>query len=113
MSSFRRLITVKRVSSGSYVDGYYVEGQEEIFEIQASVQPTTTTIAGDLLQNEQQGRRVASSYILYTSVPLRTAHNSNADRVVINGLEHEVVQVEAWQSGVISHYKCLCRAKHE
>lgn len=107
MSGFRKLVTVKRPATGSYVKGEYVpdDASTEIVII-ASVQPAS----GRALEALPEGRRNSESYMLFTDIKLYTAEVSaskNPDLVVINSEDFEVVNVKSYQSGVISHYQVL------
>jgi len=106
MSPFRKPITVKRPTAGSYVNGLWVATSTptEII-IQASVQPATT----EDLQSLPEGRRQLGAYKLYTDTQLQSVleNANNPDIVVINGEDYEVAQVEPWQNGIVNHYKIL------
>ncbi len=106
---FRRNLTVKRKTGGTYNDlGIWENGAEEILEIKASVQKTDA----EILQTLPEGYRSKESYVLFTSTELKTVDIgvTNPDRVVINGEDFQVVRVSPWQNinfKTIKHYHVL------
>lgn len=106
MSGFRQAMTYTRLAAGTRVDGHWVEGAGVAATFYASKQPAS----GEDLQALPEGRRAGSVYALFTDTALRTAdpeNQVNADRVPIDGRDYEVLHVEPWQNGVLSHYKIL------
>ena len=107
--SFRQAHTLYRLT-GSLVDGYWVTSSEAEIAITASIQPAT----GKDLQNLEQGRRNGAVYAIFTDTAIQLSEQAvgatpatKADQLVISGIRHEAVHVEAWQNGVINHYRAL------
>lgn len=102
-------LTVKRRAAGALVAGRWVDGAESTFSIVMSVQP-----AGDkelmILPEGQRTKRVVKGY---TATFLQTANkalNLVPDRVVYDGVDFEVQQVEKWVDGSLGdldHYKVI------
>ena len=66
---FRRELNVYRKSDGSFIDGYWQDGEESSFNILASVQGTDA----EVLQTLPEGYRTRESYTLFTDSELKTA----------------------------------------
>lgn len=93
--------TVTR-STGSYIQGRWVEGNAEAFDITASIQPATPTE----LQRLPEGDRTKAIVAIWTATELRTAvAGGRADRVAYGGATYEVQAVEAWDFG--GYWKAL------
>lgn len=107
MSSFRKYtLTVKRRASGDYdASGFFkVSGPDTEFTITASVQPIT----GSEMLLFPENRRELETKKLFTSTELygiEEGNGVNADIVIIDGDEFEVVRVYPWKNNVINHYK--------
>lgn len=107
MSSFRKhTLTVKRRALGDYDSaGFFkVSGQDTEFTISASVQPMT----GSEMLLLPENRRELETKKIFTSTKLygiEKGNGVNADIVIIDGDEFEVVRVYAWKNNVINHYK--------
>ena len=115
MSSFRRPFTVKRSSPGSYISGYYVEGDYEEIEVLASIQPLSKKMesSGEMSLSTNQGRRRADRMVMYSDAELKTTMDANPDIVIYRGKEYVITQVKPWQSGVINHYRYTLEAHYE
>lgn len=103
---FRKPVTVKRTQTGSYIDGFWQEGGVVSPDpvILASVQPASQ----DDMQLLPEGRRVTGAYRVYTNDMLNLAIGTqNADRVVINGADYEVMAEAGWANGIIPHKSYL------
>lgn len=113
--SFRRPVRVLRQSPGTYGDdGRYTRGTSSEMAIMASVQPLGSreryTVVGP-----EGGRNIA--YIkVYTDVYLRPQRASeagtdgqDADIIEWMGRHFMIVQCDAYQSGVISHYRAYAK----
>lgn len=102
--SFRKPITVTARSTGTLVDGIYIDGVSTVSTIQASVQP-----AGDNdIKTLPEGRRERKAYRLYTDSSLISLQESqNPDRVTLYGEDYEVITKDPWQNNVIPHYKYI------
>ena len=107
MSSFRKhTLTVKRRSSGDYdAAGFFkVSGPDTEFTITASIQPIT----GSEILLLPENRRELETKKIFTSTELygiEKGNGVNADIVIIDGDEFEVVRVYPWKNNVINHYK--------
>lgn len=107
MSSFRKhTLTVKRRASGDYdSSGFFkVSGPNTEFTISASVQPMT----GSEMLLLPENRRELETKKIFTSTELygiEKGNGVNADIVIIDGDEFEVVRVYPWKNNVIDHYK--------
>lgn len=104
MLGFRKEYQKITVRQGRYVNGEWVEGeQEQILPLMASIQP----LAMDKLAPQLQGRHIHSAIKIYTDDVLNVAGDDfkNGDRVLFNGERYVVVQRSVYQSGVINHYR--------
>lgn len=101
----RRKLEFKRVLKGEYVNGVWVDGKPITLWIHASVQSLTAK----QMQSLPEGRRQMQSFTLFASIPLRTAeqNGNQADIVIIDGDQYEVVAVEHWNNGILPHYKIV------
>ena len=113
--SFRKQVKVLRQSPGIYGDdGRYTRGTSSEINIMASIQPLGSqeryTVVGP-----EGGRNVA--YVkAYTDVYLRPQRASetgtdgqDADIIEWQGRRFAVIQCDAYQSGVISHYRAYAK----
>lgn len=104
MTILRSTFTIKRLTPGAYVNGFWVEGSSSTFNILATVQP----VSGLEMQSLPEGRRESQAVKIYTSTQLRTIEDSkNPDILLAFGYEFEIATVEPWQSNLINHYKCI------
>lgn len=120
MSSFRRKFNIIRTAGVGHYDDegrWVVDSSTQTISIKASVQP--------LNNNETQalpdGGRTTRTVKIYTStklLPERQAHTDaagnelpqqEADVLLYDGEKWKVVMVNAYQSGVINHYKCFAQ----
>jgi hypothetical protein len=92
---FRKTLTVYRKEKGNFVDGYWVDGAENSFDILASIQATEA----EILETLPEGYRTKESYTLYTDKKLETAitNKSTPDIVVIYKDKFLVAKVTPWQ----------------
>ena len=105
-TQFRSPFTVRRKVAGSYVNGFWVEGAESSFVIQASVQP----VSGLEMQELPEARRNTQAVKIYTDTQLLTVAtnvSTNPDILEAFGFDFEIIAVMPYQSNVISHYKCI------
>jgi hypothetical protein len=112
---FRRPITIERTSLGTIDDnGRYQKGTTTTLTIQASVQPLSireqSTIVGP------DGARNVSYVKIYTDTPLipqsaasGKGEATKADVVRHLGRRFLVTQCDAYQNGVISHYRAYAK----
>jgi len=104
MSRFTRTVTVTRNSSGSYVQGVWVQGATETFTITASIQPAT----GRDIDALPEGRREYRHVNVYTDTRLIPQDDdATGDVIDIDGENFEVVTVESWQLGGLPHYEAI------
>lgn len=104
MSLPRQRITLTRYGAGSYVAGEWVEGAETEIEIRASIQPAK----GRDLDRIPEGRTLAGVVKLITSSELQAGgENTNPDRFTWSGSEYEIMYVDHWKNGLITHYEAL------
>ena len=112
--SFRKQVKVLRQSPGTYGDdGRYTRGTSSEMTIMASVQPLGSQeryIVG------QEGGRSVAHVKVYTNVYLRPQRASeagtdglDADIIEWQGRRFMVIQCDAYQSGVISHYRAYAK----
>lgn len=112
---FRRPVTIERTSLGTIDDnGRYQKGTMTTLTIQASVQPLSlreqATIVGP------DGARNVSYVKIYTDTPLipQSAANGQGESTMADVVQHLgrrflVTQCDAFQSGVISHYRAYAK----
>lgn len=112
---FRRPVTIERTSLGTIDDnGRYQKGTMTTLTIQASVQPLSlreqATIVGP------DGARNVSYVKIYTDTPLipQSAANGHGEPTMADVVQHLgrrflVTQCDAFQSGVISHYRAYAK----
>lgn len=112
---FRRPVTIERTSLGTIDDnGRYKKGATTTLTIRASVQPLSlreqATIVGP------DGARNVSYVKIYTNTPLipQSAAKGQgkptmADIVQYLGRRFLVIQCDAYQSGVINHYRAYAK----
>ncbi len=106
---FRKSVTIKRKSGGSYVDGQYIDGTTADVILKASIQPATL----EDMQELPEGRRSDEVFKMYTKTRMYTVTDENPDFLIIDGIEYEVISIGKYQSKVISHYKVLISKKAE
>ena len=107
MSFFGKEITVKRMGVGAYDDfGFWQKSGADIeFTIIGSIQPR-----GKNTTKDDNNRRETEDYIIYTKTELFSAekgNSGNADKVVVNGSDFEVMMVKTWQNNLINHYEIV------
>jgi hypothetical protein len=113
---FRRPLTVLRTGYGGYQDvnglHLWVDGEADSFTIKASIQGADN----EVLQTLPEGDRMKEVYVLYTSTELKTvtAAVANADTVIINDREFQVIKVTARQNlstYATAHYEVVVVGK--
>jgi len=103
---FESGITVKRYTAAALVKGVYQPVTPTTFTIKASVQP----MSGDEVLTLPEGDREKELQTVYTDTLLRTIDQdtkTEADRVVWNGSDYEVIKVRPYQMGALDHYECI------
>ena len=112
---FRQPRTIRR-KLGGYVndDGYYVPGKYRNITILASVQPLNKDEKAQYVDVEPQGGRQANLVKVYTDTELypakqRTSVNAEREGDVLlwQGRLWRCIGCDAFQSGVISHYRAV------
>lgn len=91
------ILTVKRTSAGSYVDGIYVPGAESNFKSVISPQQPTPK----QLLVLPEGQRDKDIMMFISKKPLRTLSDRDgtpADIVVFKGREYEIIQLADWET---------------
>ena len=112
---FRKKVTIRRTSGGSIGDdGIYVPGTAEEIAIKASVQPLNKDDSAQYSHALPEGSRVENLLKMYTNYPVRSARQAagSSDAIEADVLLYmerlwRVIFVNAYQSGVISHYKAI------
>lgn len=112
---FRRSVTIERTSLGTIDDnGRYQKGTTTTLTIQASVQPLSLREQSTIISPD--GARNVSYVKIYTDTPLITQSAAKgqveptmADIVQYLGRRFLVIQCDAYQSGVISHYRAYAK----
>lgn len=107
MSSFRKLVIVKRKNPGNYnSDGIWVEGDESTIPVRMSIQPLRLEEMDAL----PEGRRSSKAMKIFADAELLCAEQSetqNADILIWQGKQWEVVACDAYQMGILPHFKAL------
>jgi hypothetical protein len=105
MSFFGKPTQVKRRGVGVYsaTTGLYQPASVSTISIIATVQPAKSTDVMLL----PEARRQVGSVVVYTKAKLNlpTEGGGQGDIVVSGGSEYEVLAVDSWQNGLLSHYK--------
>ena len=112
---FRRPVIIERTSRGTIDDnGRYKKGTMTTLTIQASVQPLSIREQSTIVAPD--GARNVSYVKIYTDTPLipQSAAKGQgkptmADIVQHLGRRFLVIQCDAYQSGVISHYRAYAK----
>jgi len=104
-ASLRKPLKVKRVATGSYVSGEWVDGTVSEITIHASVQPMN---ANDL-QSLPENRRAEGGFKLFSDERFQTVSEGerNPDIVEIEGEDYEIASCDPWKNGLIEHHKSL------
>lgn len=112
---FRRPVTIERTSLGTIDDnGRYQKGTTTTLTIQASVQPLSLREQSTIISPD--GARNVAYVKIYTDTPLipqsaasGQGEATKADVVRHLGRRFLVIQCDAYQSGVISHYRAYAK----
>jgi len=94
-AEFNQTLSGTRNAAGSYVNGVWVNGAPANISLACSVQPST----GKEILLLPEGRRTESAYTLRSVAEIK-----EGDKFTIFGDVHEVLKVQVWQNGIISHY---------
>jgi len=103
-------VTVRRTNTGSYnTDGRWVEPTYTEFTITANVQPHLVK------RRDKEGKVGDSSQEaikLYTTTPLSMTQEGSllkkGDKVLWNGVQHDVKEEYTYTMGVLNHTKAVC-----
>jgi len=114
VSSFGATITGTRYTTGGSYNalGDWVDGTTEAIDFKGSIQP----LKGDEMLSLPEGRRNHKSFRIYSREKLFTGQEptvTSPDLIDIDGEIYEVVRVERWQNGVISHWKSFVTLKND
>lgn len=106
---FRKKVTVYRAGAGGYYndEGEWVEGGREEITIKASVQPLTLREYNEV-EEMADGKRITRAVKLYTDtelLPADDATGEEGDMIEHRGKRYRIFRCDAYQSGVINHYK--------
>lgn len=112
---FRRPVTIERTSLGTIDEnGRYQKGTTTTLIIRASVQPLSLREQSTIISPD--GARNVSYVKIYTDTPLipqsaasGQGEATKADVVRHLGRRFLVIQCDAYQSGVISHYRAYAK----
>jgi len=101
-------LEVTRYDSVSIVKGRHISGSDttSTINITASAQPLT----GKEMETLPENRRNTSAYKVFTETELQTSNDATGlkpDRLTLFGKLCEIIQVQAWQNGLINHYECI------
>lgn len=101
-------LPITRYESGSYVDGNYVIGSSETFNIVANVQPAKYYETLIL----PEGKRSTEVIKVYSRCEIRAEKPGDngwgADQILWNDKLFEVFRVQQYQMGILDHYKAIC-----
>ena len=109
---FRKTLTVKRKATGSFLNGYWLDGAESTVEILASIQGTDA----EVLETLPEGYRTRESYTLFTDTLLKTSKTGKTtpDIVVIEDENFIVAKVMPWQHlDPTKHYEVVIVRENE
>jgi len=103
-------VTVRRAGTGSYdTNGRWVEAAYTEFTITANVQPHLVK------RRDKEGKAGDTSQEaikLYTTTPLKMTQEGSllkkGDKVLWNGILHDVKEEYTYTMGVLNHTKAIC-----
>lgn len=112
LSTGKVAVVVKRRGEGSWVGGRYTPAAEQLVDIMANVQPMPRGIDTKL---RPQGDITREAYMVFTNDLIRQKREGDggwdADIIVWNGDELEVMEVACYQMGPLDHYEAYCFRK--
>ena len=94
-SDTAEIVTVKRVTPGSYVEGLFVPGSESTFKTVCSVQQPSPK----MLENLASGIRKTDVMVFYSKKKIRTGDErdgTSPDIILYRGNEYRVIQEAVW-----------------
>lgn len=105
-------VVVKRTGEGSWVGGRYVKGSTVELTIEANVQPMPRGIDTRL---RPHGDNTREAFMVFSNEEIRQLREGNggweADTIVWEGKELEVMEVAKYAMGVLDHYEAYCFRK--
>jgi len=106
MSGFRAARIVKRKFGGQYLEGVWVEGTETEMTLILGIQPASP----EVILNLPEGRKTRPTFVVFCDDELMPQSDDGRGDVVVSEYGNlEVFSVEAWQSGIIPHYKAIAQ----
>ena len=109
---FKKQIQVFRKQPSYYVEdvnspnfGFWQDGEETFFNIQASVQPAP----GEITQILPEGYRNKSSYLIYTDTELFCSEEDekNPDIVILYNKKYLILKKKIYDMTYLSHYELI------
>lgn len=94
------------LTKGSYIDGIWVEGAEDIQNITADIQ----TISGKEVESLDIGRKGVEKIWMASTTLYHVAEEEskqNGDIVIWEGKNYELIAIENWNHGLINHYEYI------
>jgi hypothetical protein len=105
-------VTIIRSAEGSWTGGRYTKATPVEVEIEANVQPVPRGIDTRL---KPEGDTTKLAFMVFTNDPIRQKREGDggydADIVLWDGDELEVMEVARYQMGVLDHYEAYCVRK--
>jgi len=107
-------LAIDAITGGQYLRGKWVPRTEPLneFDIQVSRQP----LNGEEMATFAEGQRVKVAYKYYSDVEIYTTDPVKGryrDVIIDHNEVMEVVHVEPWQNGIISHFMVIAIRKKE
>ena len=105
-------VTVIRSPAGTWIGGRYTRGTPEEVEIQANIQPMPRGIDTKL---KPEGDTTKLAFMVFTNELVRQKREGDtgydADIILWEGDELEVMEVARYNMGPLSHYEAYCVRK--
>jgi len=103
-----KTVNCSRRLPGGYMDGHWVDGGEDLFQIEANVQPFNYKDELQLKESERSRQWLK----IYTASQLRGLEQGDSgyrgDTVIWEGYKYQVMRVHNYSMSVLDHYKALC-----
>lgn len=100
-------IVVNRKTQGSYIDGDWVEGADNLVTIKVNIQPAKDSEI--LIMPESE--RTREWYKLYSADEIRTLKEGDsgwpADEFMFDGDNYRVMKVRNYSMGTLDHFKAF------
>jgi hypothetical protein len=110
MNIFKQPYTLRRYKSQQWVKGY-ARSEYEDSTFMLDVQP-----AGDSVEVNTDGRRVARRLTVYSDSPIKTEDQekgTKADRILVDGTWYTCTSCAKWRNTILAHYECSFAAVPE